>query len=92
MTFDLNDNEENNKFPEAEPHGVCAMLLVESLIHKLIELKVITTSDAIEVVDVASDVQREMAEDDQRSAAGRRKCLDLLDSISTSLSHDLLRS
>ena len=39
-----------------EPQGKAALLLVESLIHILVQRGVISLSDAVEVADVAADV------------------------------------
>ena len=42
-------------------HGRAALLLVESLIHSLVEKAVLTRAEAIEVIDVAIDVEEEVA-------------------------------
>lgn len=42
-------------------HGQAAMLLVESLLHALVERSVITLEEAIETVDVAAEVEQAMA-------------------------------
>lgn len=70
-----------------DPHGHAAILLVESLLHGLIARKVITVTDAVEIVDTATEVtgDRATAPSDVRSSIG------LLESISTSLSRDLPR-
>lgn len=43
------------------PYGRAALLLVESLIHSLVEKAVLTRAEAIEVIDVAVDVEEELA-------------------------------
>ena len=52
--------------PNVEPialdgHGSAALLLVESLIHGLIARSVLTVDAAIEIIEVAADVEREEA-------------------------------
>lgn len=48
--------------PMPDPHGHAALLLVESLIHGLIERSIINISDAVEIVERADSVQIEVAE------------------------------
>lgn len=74
-----------------DAHGQAAMLLVESLIHGLIEREVITVADAVEIVDIAVDVRADTAADNGESPADQRKSLGLLQVISVSLSRDLPR-
>ena len=40
--------------------GSAALLLVESLIHHLIGNKVLTVEEAIEIIEVAAEVEREI--------------------------------
>jgi hypothetical protein len=65
------------------------MLLVESLIHALIAHSVITVGEAIEIVEVAAEVKREVAADLGDSPATMRKSLSILSSISASLKQDI---
>jgi hypothetical protein len=89
-----NDNNFPSVAPRKEPdaHGQAAMLLVESLIHGLIARSVLTVAQAVEIVEVATDVKLEIAADEEHSQAGVEKSLDLLKSISASLMLDLPRS
>lgn len=89
MVFEtLNDNADARAHgPDA--HGQAAMLLVESLIHGLIALGTITLADAVEVVDTATEVKADIADDLGDSPANVRKSIDLLNAIRTSLSRDL---
>lgn len=75
-------------FREPDAHGQAAMLLVESLIHALVAQNVITVEEAIEIVDVAADVKREVAADLGDSPATMRKSLSILSSINASLRQD----
>jgi hypothetical protein len=43
------------------PHGRAALLLVESLIHALLEKSVISHGEAIDIIDIAADVEAELA-------------------------------
>lgn len=89
MTKVTNDNDkaaERQKGPDA--HGQAAMLLVESLIHGLVERKVITVADAIEIVDIAADVKAEIAIDLDDSQEALQKSLNLLKAISHSVEAD----
>jgi hypothetical protein len=74
--------------PEPDAHGQAAMLLVESLIHGLIARSVISTEEAIEIVDVAAEIKAEVAADLGDSPATMQHSLALLASISQSLKGD----
>ena len=76
---------------EPDAHGQAAMLLVESLIHGLIAKSVIGVADAVEIVEVAAEVKKEIGADLGDSPATMQKSLDLLAAISTSLENDLSR-
>lgn len=67
-----------------EAHGRAALLLVESLVHGLIERKLITVAHAVEIIDVAADVAGEIDH-----AAPGRKPETLLRAVSNSLRLDL---
>lgn len=41
-------------------HGRAALLLIESLIHGLIAKSVLTTAEAIEIIEIAADVEGEL--------------------------------
>lgn len=91
---DLPNNTVNDNLPEQthttwpDAHGQAAMLLIESLIHGLIAKSVITVAEAIEIVDVATDVKRELAGDGGEPPFATEKSLQLLRAISSSLSFD----
>ncbi|UUL83264.1 hypothetical protein [Sphingomonas qomolangmaensis] len=76
--------------PPATPdaHGQAALILVESLIHGLIEQTVLTTSDSVAIVDRAIDVQTDIAEA-SNDAREMWRSQALLSSIASSLEHDL---
>lgn len=92
MTENTNDNDKapvEALFRGPDSHGQAAMLLVESLIHGLIAHSVITLEEAIEIVEVASEVKKEVAADLGDSPATMRKSLSILSSISSSLKQDI---
>lgn len=71
-----------------DEHGDSAMLIVESLIHALIEKAVITVEEALEILDLAADAKQALATD--RSDPERsEKSTQLIDAISRSLQIDL---
>jgi hypothetical protein len=79
MANQMNDNEGFKPVPrlaEPDPYGQAALLLVESLIHGLVDRSVLTLAEAVDVVTVALDV--------------KDKSMELLDSIRVSLSNDLM--
>lgn len=69
-------------------HGQAALLLVESLLHTLIDKSVISVAEAIEVVATAVEVEEEMIEANG-DPAQLRYSLTLLQNIILSLSRDL---
>jgi hypothetical protein len=76
--------------PTAEPdaHGQAAILLVESLIYGLVERSIISTSDAIGIVEAAAEVKVDMATDIGESPQTMLRSLNLLIGISDSLKID----
>ena len=73
---------------EPDAHGQAAMLLVESLIHGLVARSVISTEEAIEIVDTAAEVKAEVAADLGDSPETMRGSIALLEAISRSLNGD----
>ncbi|KKC31380.1 hypothetical protein [Devosia psychrophila] len=74
---------------EPDAHGQAAMLMVESLIHCLIEKRVISVADAVEIVDTAREVKIATGPELGDSAAALQKSLWLLEAVSASLGRDL---
>ena len=64
------------------------MLLVESLIHQLVSRSILSVSEAIEIVDVAVEVEREIAPDASEAATMPRPATSLA-AIANSLRYDL---
>lgn len=74
--------------PEPDAHGQAAMLLVESLIHGLVDRQVLSVADAVEIVEAAADVKAEIASDMGDSPETMRRSLTMLAAISESLRLD----
>lgn len=86
-----NDNEDSlPKITPAmpDPHGHAALLLVESLIHGLIERSIISVVDAIDIIETADSVQVDVADatDGQNEPMWRSHAL--LTRIAESLRYD----
>lgn len=90
MAKSSNDNE-TARGPLADENGRAALLLVESLIHGLIAKSALTIADAVEIIDEAALVSRQIAEE---ATVGPPRVLvsaTLLEAMSRSLSRDLPR-
>jgi hypothetical protein len=74
--------------PMPDAHGHAALLLVESLIHGLIERSVITVENALDIVETANSVQIDVAEEADGQGAPMWQAHTLLSSIAQSLSYD----
>lgn len=72
-----------------DPHGQAALLLIESLLHALIEKSVLTAREALTVVEGAAEAKAEIASDIGEAPAELEKALALLGAIAASLHHDI---
>jgi hypothetical protein len=85
---------DNHSYPpvarpqEPDAHGQAAMLLVESLIHGLVERSVISVTDAIGIVEAAAEVKVEVAAELGDSPETMRRSIDMLAAIGESLRLD----
>ena len=75
--------------PMPDPHGHAALLLVESLIHGLLQRSIISIDDAIEIVGSADSVQVDVAEAADGAGAPMWRSHALLDAIIRSLKIDV---
>lgn len=81
-----NDSAAQGVMPlSTEPHGNAALLLVESLIHGLCENSTLTTDQAVEITERASEVQFDQAEAADGAGAPLWRSHALLATIATSL-------
>lgn len=81
-----NDNE-GTPPPRDDPdaHGQAALLLVEAMLHALIETNHFTVSHALSVVETAADVKIDVAEANGEASATMEHSLHLLQKIAHSL-------
>jgi len=75
---------------EPDAHGQAALLLVESLIHMLIEHEVLSLEQAVEVIEIAAEVKTEVAAAAGESKTRMNESLALLADMATSLESDRL--
>lgn len=74
--------------PARNPHGQAALLLAESILHALIETKVLTPAQAVAVVQIAADVHVETATLAEQAEGRMKESIDLLYRLETSLAAD----
>lgn len=89
MPTNDNDSEARGLLSHSsDTHGQAALVLVESLIHGLVERSVLTTVDAIEIIEAAMEVQADVAEAADGAGAKMWQSHLLLSAMSESLRHD----
>lgn len=74
---------------EPDAHGQAALLLIESLIHTLVDARLIDTQTAAATVRSAAEVKVEVAEAAGESEKRMNESLALLQAIETSFEADL---
>ncbi|MEN2786757.1 hypothetical protein ACFOKI_01340 [Sphingomonas qilianensis] len=74
---------------EPDAYGQAALLLAESILHALVEIKTLTPDEALSVIDTACDVKIELAADSGESSRRMRESLGLLQAIAATFSHDV---
>ena len=93
MTRQTNDNEAIVPFPKTEQrdtHGRAALLLVESLLHALIDRSVLNVEDVLDVITVAIDANEDLAADRGEREEPTNQTTVVLSAILHSLSHDIM--
>lgn len=93
MSLSVNDNAGVGKMPprhEPDAHGQAALILVESILHTLIETKTFTRSQALLAVQTASEVKIDVAAEIGESTGRMEQSLALLASIAQSLETDMI--
>jgi phosphoheptose isomerase len=73
---------------EPDAHGQAALLLAESTLHMLVETGLLTTRNAIAVVQAAAEVKVEVAEITGESYGRMKESLDLLEKVQASFEAD----
>ena len=97
MPDETNDNDKNGERMDGRPslwaspngHGQAALLLVESMLHALIENGALSIEEAADVVDNARDVHIELGDELGDDWEARRAALAFLSSIALTLRNDL---
>ena len=75
--------------PEPDAHGQAAILLVESLIHGLVARAILSVSDALEIMQVAADVTKDIASEPGGPPTPLKTSLTILETMGASLRFDL---
>ncbi len=75
---------------EPDAHGQAALMLLESLLHTLLEKRVLTNVEGLQILDTACQLKVEIATADGESKGRIAESLDLLKRISASLDSDEL--
>lgn len=74
--------------PEPDAHGQAALLLVESLLHAMLERGILTVDEAIGIAAAAGEVKEEIAAEATESDDTARHSLQLIARIVASLEYD----
>ena len=77
--------------PSGEPdaHGQAALILAESILHALVETKILTTQQALDVVHSAEEIKAEVAALSSESNTRMHESLELLKRIGYSIEKDI---
>ena len=75
----------DDREPDAAAQGQAALLLIESLIHSLLDNGTLSKAQAIEAIESAFQVKDESAADQKEPAAILRRSLGLLSSLRNSI-------
>lgn len=92
MTQIANQNEAGGFKPigaEPDAHGQAALMLAESMLHALMEVRTFTPAQALSVVATAQEIKIEFAHLAGESQSRMQASLDLLNKIAGSLEHEL---
>lgn len=75
----------HDRNPVGEAQGQAALLLIESLIHSLLDNGALTKAQAIEAIGSAFEVKEESAEDNKEAGRTLRQSLRLLSDMRASI-------
>lgn len=77
--------------PTGEPdaHGQAALILAESILHALVEQKMMTAEQALDIVHSAEEIKTEVAELSGESETRMHESLELLKRIGISIQIDV---
>lgn len=74
--------------PDPDAHGQASLLIVESLLHGMIEKRLLTVEEAVEIMTAACEVKEEIASESVESVDTAEHSLDLIARITASLKID----
>lgn len=74
---------------EPDAHGQAALVLVESMLHALVEKATLTPHEALEVIQSAQEIKTEVATLSGESESRMQESLELLKRIELSFERDL---
>ena len=74
---------------EPDAHGQAALILAEAILHALVDIKTMTTAQALDVVHSAAEIKAEIATLSGESRTRMHESLELLKRIGISLKTDL---
>lgn len=85
MPDNLSSNAQAKDKPQYDAAGEAALLLVESLIHELIDHSVLSVDDAVKTVNAAVEIRLELADDRGEGRQTNEQSVSLLRAIHQSL-------
>ena len=74
---------------EPDAHGQAALILIESILHALVEKDVLTTHEALDAIHTAHEVKTEIATRAHESESRMQESLELLKRIAMTFEVDL---
>ena len=76
--------------PQGEPdaHGQAALILAETMLHALVDIKMMTTQQALDIVSSAEEIKTEVAGMSGESDTRMHESLELLKRIGISIERD----
>lgn len=76
--------------PAGEPdaHGQAALILAETMLHALVDMKTMTTQQALDIVSSAEEIKTEVAAMSGESETRMHESLELLKRIGISIERD----
>ena len=78
QTSSADSSFQHARHPDADAQGQAALLLIESLIHSLLDNGALTKAQAMEAIESAMQVKEESAAEAKEAAQTLRKSLNLL--------------
>jgi hypothetical protein len=86
-----NDNRADRLPPpagEPDAHGQAALILAEAMLHALVDMKTMTTQQALDIISSAEEIKTEVAGMSGESETRMQESLELLKRIGISIERD----